>query len=48
MRKVTKKDIPEDKVEKVVKIFTDDGCEEVKREKQPDGRWTVEFLCPNE
>ena len=45
--KITRRNIPSDQVDKVAKLFTDDGCT-VERVDQEDGMWTVIATCPDE
>lgn len=40
-------DIPESEVHEVIEDFQSEGCTNVTREKQPNGRWTVRALCPD-
>ena len=42
------RDIPEASLAQVVKDFESEGCTIAKKEKQPDGRWTIEAACPDE
>ena len=42
---ITRRDVPADQVDKVAKLFTDDGCT-VKKEEQDDGKWTIVATCP--
>ncbi len=40
-------DIPASDVDEVVSDFESEGCT-VKKEKQPDGKYTVRATCPDE
>ena len=42
----TIKDIPESELDKVIRDLKDDGCTVEKKEKQPNGKWTVVATCP--
>ncbi len=41
------KDIPDNRVDKIVAMYGADGCTDIKKEKQPDGKWTVTATCPD-
>ena len=41
------RDIPEASLAQVVKDFESEGCTIAKKEKQPDGKWTIEAACPD-
>ena len=44
---ITRRDVPGDQVDKVVKLFTDDRCT-VNKQKQDDGKWIIVATCPEE
>ena len=48
MPAVSMKDIPESDVGDIVAGLEDDGCTNIKKEKQPDGKWTVTATCPDD
>ncbi len=48
MAEVSMTDIPESEVGDIVAGLEADKCTNIKKEKQPDGKWTVTAECPNE
>ena len=48
MPEVSMTDIPESDVGDIVAGLEADECTNIKKEKQPDGKWTVTATCPDE
>lgn len=40
------KNVPEDKVDEIVRMLKKDGAINIKKRRQPNGKWTIEATMP--